>query len=222
MGFGHRVYKNTDPRAKQMMVLTHEVLNALGDSRDPTLRPLLQVAMTLEKEALQDPYFRKRKLFPNVDFYSGITLTAMGIPTSMFTVLFAIGRSVGWIAQWKESVEETGRRISRPRQMYQGEAPKEFVPIDKREGEGVEESCSVGDDADTGGDATGDASVTKTPLKVRSKSYMASAMEKQMTSDSLEGIAYSVSATSITANTNVNSNANSSASVDEQISMWGY
>lgn len=132
MGFGHRVYKNVDPRAIQMKVLTHEVLGALGASCDPSLRPLLQVAIALEEAALADEYFVKRKLFPNVDFYSGLTLTAMGIPTSMFTVLFAIGRSAGWIAQWKESVEETGRRISRPRQMYVGEPERPFVKIPDR------------------------------------------------------------------------------------------
>uniref|UniRef100_A0A7S1N118 Citrate synthase n=1 Tax=Eutreptiella gymnastica TaxID=73025 RepID=A0A7S1N118_9EUGL len=132
MGFGHRVYKNVDPRAKQMKVLCDQVINALGENCDPTLHNLLQVALTLEKAALADEYFTQRKLFPNVDFYSGLTLTAMGIPTSMFTVLFAIGRSVGWIAQWKESVEETGRRISRPRQMYIGETERPFIKIDDR------------------------------------------------------------------------------------------
>ena len=113
MGFGHRVYKNTDPRAHQMKRLCHEVLNSLGEQGDPTLRPLLEVAMALEEAALKDEYFTKRKLFPNVDFYSGITHSD-GFPTSMFTVLFAIGRSAGWIAQWRESVEESGRKIRDP------------------------------------------------------------------------------------------------------------
>ena len=134
MGFGHRVYKNVDPRAKQMKVLCDQVLQALGENCDPTLHNLLQVALALERAALSDEYFTQRKLFPNVDFYSGLTLTAIGIPTSMFTVLFAIGRSVGWIAQWKESVEETGRRISRPRQMYIGERERPFIKIDDRTG----------------------------------------------------------------------------------------
>ena len=133
MGFGHRVYRNVDPRAKQMKILCEDVLAAVGENGDPTLRPLLQVAVELEKKALADSYFTSRKLFPNVDFYSGLTLTAMGIPTSMFTVLFAIGRSAGWIAQWKESVEEPGRKISRPRQLYAGQEEREFVPLAQRE-----------------------------------------------------------------------------------------
>lgn len=132
MGFGHRVYKNTDPRAIQMKELAHDVLESLGEQCDPTLKPLLEVALALEKTALDDDYFTSRKLFPNVDFYSGLTLTAMGFPTSMFTVLFAIGRSAGWIAQWKESVEEKGRRISRPRQMYRGPMERPFVPLEER------------------------------------------------------------------------------------------
>lgn len=133
MGFGHRVYKNTDPRAHQMKKLCHEVLYSLGEQGDPTLKPLLEVAMALEEAALKDEYFSKRKLFPNVDFYSGITLTAMGFPTSMFTVLFAIGRSAGWVAQWRESVEESGRRISRPRQIYTGLPERVFVSINSRD-----------------------------------------------------------------------------------------
>ena len=132
MGFGHRVYKSTDPRAKQIKKLTHAVLNSLGESADPKLKPLLQVAVALEEAALRDEYFTSRKLFPNVDFYSGLVLTAMGFPTSMFTVLFAIGRSAGWIAQWKESVQEKNRRISRPRQMYSGPLERRFVPIEER------------------------------------------------------------------------------------------
>ena len=132
MGFGHRVYKNTDPRAKQIKVLTHAVLDSLGESADPTLKPLLQVAMALESAALNDEYFTSRKLFPNVDFYSGLVLTAMGFPMSMFTVIFAIGRSAGWIAQWKESVNEKDRKISRPRQMYNGLLERKFVPLEER------------------------------------------------------------------------------------------
>jgi citrate synthase len=132
MGFGHRVYKNIDPRAKQMKKLCDRVLNLLGEQCDITIRLMLDVAMALEKTALSDDYFVQRKLFPNVDFYSGITLTAMGIPTSMFTVLFAIGRSAGWIAQWKESVEQAGRRISRPRQVYVGEVERDYIPLERR------------------------------------------------------------------------------------------
>jgi len=132
MGFGHRVYRNVDPRAKQMKKLCTDVLDSLGEYGDPTLKPLLEVAIALEKAALSDEYFTSRKLFPNVDFYSGLTLTAMGIPTSMFTVLFAIGRSSGWIAQWKESVETPGRRISRPRQVYIGEEERPFVTVAER------------------------------------------------------------------------------------------
>ncbi len=132
MGFGHRVYKNTDPRASQMKVLCRKVLDSLGEMADPTLTPLLETAVALEEAALKSEFFKKKQLYPNVDFYSGITLTAMGFPTSMFTVLFAIGRSAGWIAQWRESVEETGRKISRPRQMYTGEEQREFVDVKDR------------------------------------------------------------------------------------------
>ncbi len=106
MGFGHRVYKNYDPRAKIMQQTCHEVLKELGDQNDP----LLQVAMELEQIALKDPYFVEKKLYPNVDFYSGITLKAMGFPTSMFTVLFAVARTVGWIAQWNEMIEDPDQR----------------------------------------------------------------------------------------------------------------
>jgi citrate synthase len=128
MGFGHRVYKNYDPRAKVMQKTCHEVLDALG-KRD---EPLLQVAMELERIALSDPYFVERKLYPNLDFYSGITLSAMGFPSEMFTVLFALARTVGWIAQWKEMIEDPSQKIGRPRQVYTGPVQRAFVPIDKR------------------------------------------------------------------------------------------
>ena len=122
MGFGHRVYKNYDPRAKVMQKTCHEVLDALGLHNDP----LLKVAMELEKIALQDPYFVEKKLYPNIDFYSGITLRAMGFPTSMFTVLFAVARTIGWTAQWKEMIEDPEQRIGRPRQLYIGPGRRDF------------------------------------------------------------------------------------------------
>ena len=128
MGFGHRVYKNYDPRAKVLQSHAHNVLDALG-IRD---EPLLKMAMELEKIALEDDYFVQRKLFPNVDFYSGIILRAMGFPVSMFTVLFALARTVGWIAQWKEMIEDPSQKIGRPRQLYTGEYDREYVPLDKR------------------------------------------------------------------------------------------
>ncbi len=128
MGFGHRVYKNYDPRATVMQKTCHEVLDEIGDSDDP----LLKVAMELEKIALNDPYFVDRKLYPNVDFYSGITLKAMGFPPEMFTVLFAVARTVGWISQWKEMFEDPQRKLSRPRQLYTGSVKRDFKPIDKR------------------------------------------------------------------------------------------
>ncbi len=128
MGFGHRVYKNYDPRAKIMQKTTHEVLGELGIKDDP----LLQVAMELERIALSDPYFVEKKLYPNIDFYSGITLKAMGFPTSMFTVLFALARTVGWIAQWSEMIEDPGQRIGRPRQLYTGEPQRDYVSITQR------------------------------------------------------------------------------------------
>jgi citrate synthase len=128
MGFGHRVYKNYDPRAKVMQKTCHEVLAAVGHSDDP----LLKVAMELEKIALNDPYFVERKLYPNVDFYSGITLRALGFPPEMFTVLFALARTVGWIAQWKEMIEDPSQKIGRPRQIYTGQALRDYTPIDKR------------------------------------------------------------------------------------------
>jgi len=128
MGFGHRVYKNYDPRAKVMQETCHEVLKEVGHQDDP----LLKVAMELEKVALSDPYFVDRKLYPNVDFYSGITLRALGFPAEMFTVLFALARTVGWIAQWKEMIEDPGQKIGRPRQIYTGTPQRSFVDIDKR------------------------------------------------------------------------------------------
>ncbi|HMB11541.1 MAG TPA: citrate/2-methylcitrate synthase, partial [Saliniramus sp.] len=128
MGFGHRVYKNYDPRARIMQKTTHEVLNELGVKDDP----LLEVAMELEQIALRDEYFIEKKLYPNIDFYSGITLKAMGFPTTMFTVLFALARTVGWIAQWKEMVEDPSQRIGRPRQLYIGSDKREYVPIAQR------------------------------------------------------------------------------------------
>ena len=128
MGFGHRVYKNYDPRAKVMQQTCHEVLAEVGHQDDP----LLKVAMELEKIALNDPYFVERKLYPNVDFYSGITLRALGFPPEMFTVLFALARTVGWISQWKEMIEDPSQKIGRPRQIYTGAAARDYVPVDKR------------------------------------------------------------------------------------------
>ncbi|WP_305987404.1 citrate synthase [Roseibium sp. MMSF_3544] len=128
MGFGHRVYKNYDPRARIMQKTTHEVLGELGIKDDP----LLDVAIELEKIALNDEYFVDKKLYPNIDFYSGITLRALGFPTTMFTVLFALARTVGWIAQWKEMVEDPSQRIGRPRQLYTGSTKRDYIPIDQR------------------------------------------------------------------------------------------
>ena len=128
MGFGHRVYKNYDPRAKVMQKTCHEVLEAVGAKDDP----LLDVAMELEKIALEDPYFIEKKLYPNIDFYSGITLKAMGFPTSMFTVLFALARTVGWIAQWQEMHEDPTQRIGRPRQIYTGAAKRDYITLANR------------------------------------------------------------------------------------------
>ena len=127
-GFGHRVYKNFDPRAKVMRESCHDVLNKLGIKDEP----LLDLAMELEDIALKDPYFIEKKLYPNVDFYSGIILKAMGFPTSMFTVLFAVARTVGWISQWKEMIEDPMQRIGRPRQLYTGPTERSYVSIDKR------------------------------------------------------------------------------------------
>ena len=128
MGFGHRVYKNYDPRAKVMRTSCHEVLDELG-IRD---EPLLALALELERIALEDDYFVEKKLFPNVDFYSGIILKAMGFPTSMFTVLFAVARTVGWVAQWTEMIEDPSQKISRPRQLYTGFGQRDYVPLDRR------------------------------------------------------------------------------------------
>jgi len=128
MGFGHRVYKNYDPRAKIMSNTCHEVLDELGITDDP----LLDLALELENIALNDEYFVQRKLYPNVDFYSGIILKAMGFPTSMFTVLFAVARTVGWISQWKEQVEDPNQRIGRPRQIYTGPVQRNYVPLTER------------------------------------------------------------------------------------------
>ena len=128
MGFGHRVYKNFDPRAKIMQATCHEVLTELGIKDEP----LLDLAVELERIALHDDYFIQRKLYPNVDFYSGIILKAMGIPTSMFTVLFAVARTVGWVSQWKEMIEDPTQRIGRPRQVYTGSVKRDFTPITGR------------------------------------------------------------------------------------------
>ena len=128
MGFGHRVYKNFDPRARIMKETCHAVLAELG-IRD---EPLLDLAMELERIALEDEYFVSRRLYPNVDFYSGIILKAMGIPTHMFTVLFAVARTVGWVSQWKEMVEDPSQRIGRPRQIYTGARQRDYAPIQER------------------------------------------------------------------------------------------
>jgi citrate synthase len=128
MGFGHRVYKNHDPRATVMKESADEVLELLGVENNPTL----QVAKELEKQALEDPYFAEKKLFPNVDFYSGIILEAMGFPTSMFTPIFALSRTVGWVSQWKEMIGDPQNKIGRPRQLYLGETARDYVDIEKR------------------------------------------------------------------------------------------
>ncbi len=128
MGFGHRVYKNYDPRATVMQETAREVLDLLGVENNPTL----QVAQELEKIALSDPYFVERKLYPNVDFYSGIILDAIGFPTSMFTAIFALSRTVGWIAQWKEMIADPQKKIGRPRQLYKGAPARDYTDIAKR------------------------------------------------------------------------------------------
>jgi len=128
MGFGHRVYKNYDPRATVMRQTCHEVLAELGIKNDP----LLDTAMELERVALQDDYFVSKKLYPNVDFYSGIILRAMGFPMSMFTVLFALARTAGWVAHWQEQLSEVDQKIGRPRQLYTGHTSRSFVPLDQR------------------------------------------------------------------------------------------
>ncbi len=128
MGFGHRVYKNMDPRAKIMRETCHEVLNELGLHDDPKFK----LAMALEKIALEDPYFIERKLYPNVDFYSGIVLSALGIPVSMFTVIFALARTVGWISHWAEMIEDPQQKIGRPRQLYTGAPRRDYVATEAR------------------------------------------------------------------------------------------
>ena len=128
MGFGHRVYKNYDPRAKVMQETCHEVLAELGIEDDP----LLDLAIELERIALEDDYFVEKKLYPNIDFYSGITLRAMGFPEDMFTVLFALARTVGWVAQWNEMIEDPKQKIGRPRQLYTGASERTYVPMHKR------------------------------------------------------------------------------------------
>ncbi len=127
MGFGHRVYKNYDPRATVMQQTVREVLAALK-----VKDPIFDVALQLEEMALNDPYFIEKKLFPNVDFYSGIILSAIGFPTTMFTVLFALARTVGWVAQWNEMISDPGQKIGRPRQLYTGPTSRDYVSLDKR------------------------------------------------------------------------------------------
>ena len=128
MGFGHRVYKNFDPRAKVMQKICHEVLDHLGIKDNP----LLAIAIELEKIALEDEYFVEKKLYPNIDFYSGIVMKSLGYPMDMFTVLFAVGRTVGWVSQWNEMIEDTSQRIGRPRQLYVGSDHRQYVGIHKR------------------------------------------------------------------------------------------
>ena len=128
MGFGHRVYKNYDPRAKLMRETCHEVLGELGLENDP----LFKLAMSLEKIALEDEYFVSRKLYPNVDFYSGIVQRALGIPVSMFTCIFSLARTIGWIAQWQEMITDPEYKIGRPRQLYKGATKRDVKPLDKR------------------------------------------------------------------------------------------
>ena len=128
MGFGHRVYKNFDPRAKVMQKICHEVLDHLGIKDDP----LLAIAVELEKIALEDDYFVEKKLYPNIDFYSGIVMKSLGFPMDMFTVLFAVGRTVGWVSQWNEMIEDTSQRIGRPRQLYVGNEHRQYIGMHKR------------------------------------------------------------------------------------------
>ena len=128
MGFGHRVYKNFDPRAKVMKQSADEVLDLLGIENNP----ILQVAKELEAQALADPYFAEKKLFPNVDFYSGIILEAMGFPTSMFTPIFAVSRTIGWVSQWKEQISDPKLKIGRPRQLYTGSGARDYVDVENR------------------------------------------------------------------------------------------
>lgn len=131
MGFGHRVYKNYDPRAKLIREICHQLLNDMESTGEQ--KKMLETAMALEKVALEDEYFVKRNLYPNVDFYSGIIFLAMGIPMNMFTVIFAMARTIGWITQWDEMVSEPGYKIGRPRQLYTGPINREYVPVDKRQ-----------------------------------------------------------------------------------------
>jgi citrate synthase len=127
MGFGHRVYKNYDPRAKVMQATADEVLRELG-----VTDPVFDVARELERIALSDDYFIEKKLYPNVDFYSGVVLSAIGFPTSMFTALFALARTVGWVAQWNEMISDPEQKIGRPRQLYTGPVQRDYVPVDRR------------------------------------------------------------------------------------------
>jgi citrate synthase len=128
MGFGHRVYKNFDPRAKIIREMCHKVLAKMGRADNP----LLELAQRLEEIALKDEYFVSRKLYPNVDFYSGIIYSALGIPRSMFTVMFAIARTAGWVSHWQEMISDPGMKIGRPRQLYTGPAKRDYTPIGKR------------------------------------------------------------------------------------------
>jgi citrate synthase len=128
MGFGHRVYKNYDPRASVLKESADEVLDLLGQKNNPKLA----IAKELERIAVNDDYFAQRKLFPNVDFYSGIILEAMGIPTSMFTAIFALARTVGWMAQWNELMQDPEQKIGRPRQLFTGSTERPYVPIEER------------------------------------------------------------------------------------------
>ena len=128
MGFGHRVYKNYDPRATVMKKTADEVLQAVGKENEP----MFKLARELEKIALEDEYFISKKLYPNVDFYSGVILQAMGFPSSIFTVLFAVARTVGWVAQWNEMIEDPEQRIGRPRQLYTGSSERDFINIQDR------------------------------------------------------------------------------------------
>jgi citrate synthase len=127
MGFGHRVYKNYDPRAKVMQKTADQVLKQLG-----VTDPVFDVARELEQIALKDEYFIEKKLYPNVDFYSGVILSAIGFPTSMFTALFALARTVGWVAQWNEMISDPDQKIGRPRQLYVGETQRDYVPVEQR------------------------------------------------------------------------------------------
>jgi citrate synthase len=128
MGFGHRVYKNFDPRAKIIREMCHKVLGRLGH----TDNPLFELALRLEEIALKDEYFISRKLYPNVDFYSGVIYSALGIPRSMFTVMFAIARTAGWVAHWQEMIADPAMKIGRPRQLYTGSVQRDYVDIEKR------------------------------------------------------------------------------------------